>query len=96
MADEKDRFGEKIHQSEKALEDQWARQQDAELLEKIRQKGATAHALPEVQQCAGRIRLWMAFICSLVHNMMVHGWMRRLWRICLRNKTLRRVTALNF
>ncbi len=39
MADEKDRFGEKIHQSEKAMEDQWARKQDAELLEKIRQKG---------------------------------------------------------
>ena len=31
MADEKDRFGEKIHQSEKAREDQWARSSDAEL-----------------------------------------------------------------
>ena len=45
MADEKDRFGEKLHQSEKALEDQWARKQDAELLEKIRQKGAAAVAM---------------------------------------------------
>jgi hypothetical protein len=42
MADEKDRFGEKIHESEKACEDQWARQRDAELLEKIRQKDAAA------------------------------------------------------
>ena len=47
MADEKDRFGEKIHQSEKAREDQWARQRDAELLEKIRQKGATALHCPK-------------------------------------------------
>ncbi len=47
MADEKDRFGEKIHQSEKAREDQWARQQDAELLEKIRQKGAAAMHCPK-------------------------------------------------
>ncbi len=38
MADEKDRFGDKIRESEKAREDQWARQQDAELMEKMRQK----------------------------------------------------------
>ncbi len=47
MADEKDRFGEKIHQSEKAREDQWARQRDAELLEKIRQKGAASLHCPK-------------------------------------------------
>jgi hypothetical protein len=41
MADEKDRFGEKIHQSEKAREDQWARQRDEELLDKIRNKATT-------------------------------------------------------
>jgi len=46
MADEKDRFGDKLHQSEKALEDQWARQHDAELLEKIRQKGLSAMHCP--------------------------------------------------
>jgi uncharacterized OB-fold protein len=46
MADEKDRFGEKIRDSEKAREDQWARQRDAELLEKIRQKGLTAMHCP--------------------------------------------------
>ena len=32
MVDEKDRFGEKIHESEKAREDQWARQQDSRVL----------------------------------------------------------------
>ena len=46
MADEKDRFGEKIQQSEKAREDQWARQQDAELLQKIRQKAPTSLHCP--------------------------------------------------
>jgi hypothetical protein len=49
MADEKDRFGEKIHQSEKAREDQWARQRDAELLAKIRQKGDTSLHCPKCQ-----------------------------------------------
>jgi hypothetical protein len=46
MVDEKDRFGEKIHESEKAREDQWARQQDAALLEKIRQRAAAAIHCP--------------------------------------------------
>jgi len=44
MADEKDRFGEKMQHREKAQEDQWARQRDQELLEKIRHKGmSTLH-----------------------------------------------------
>jgi uncharacterized protein with PIN domain len=51
MVDEKDRFGEKIHQSEKAKEDQWARQQDAELLEKIRQKKASSGAEMRCPKC---------------------------------------------
>jgi hypothetical protein len=51
MVDEKDRFGEKIHQSEKAREDQWARQQDAELLEKIREKKAAGGAAMQCPKC---------------------------------------------
>ena len=51
MADEKDRFGEKIHQSEKAMEDQWARQQDADLLEKIRLKKATGASAANCPRC---------------------------------------------
>ncbi len=47
MADEKDRFGDKIHQSEKAREDQWARQRDAELIEKIRQKAGASMLCPK-------------------------------------------------
>jgi universal stress protein A len=39
-ADEKDRFGEKIHDLEKAREDQWAAERDRELLAKLREKAA--------------------------------------------------------
>jgi Transcription factor zinc-finger len=39
MADERDRLGDKIKDIEAAREDQWARQRDAELIEKLRQKG---------------------------------------------------------
>ena len=35
-ADNKDRLGNKIHDAEAAREDQWARQHDAELIEKMR------------------------------------------------------------
>lgn len=36
--DEKDRLGDKLRQAEKAREDQWARDRDQELLEKMRAK----------------------------------------------------------
>jgi len=52
MADEKDRFGDKLHQSEKAREDQWARQQDVELLDKIRKKGVASMHCPK---CGGTL-----------------------------------------
>ncbi|HZP45887.1 MAG TPA: zf-TFIIB domain-containing protein [Candidatus Binataceae bacterium] len=41
--DEKDRFGQKIHDREKAHEDQWARQRDQELLDKLRKHPAELH-----------------------------------------------------
>lgn len=47
MADEKDRMGDKFRDAERAREDQWARQQDAELLEKIRTKAAAAMHCPK-------------------------------------------------
>jgi hypothetical protein len=47
MADEKDRYGEKLHDKAKVHADQWARQQDAELLEKIRSKAAAAMHCPK-------------------------------------------------
>lgn len=42
MATEKDHLGQKLHDAEAALEDQWARQHDAELLEHIRQRLTSA------------------------------------------------------
>jgi hypothetical protein len=36
MDDQKDRFGEKMRDLEKAREDQWAREQDLALIEKMR------------------------------------------------------------
>jgi hypothetical protein len=38
MNDERDRFGDKLHQVEKAREDQWAREEDQRLLDKMRQR----------------------------------------------------------
>jgi uncharacterized protein with PIN domain len=40
VPDEKDRFGEKLRNLEKAREDQWAAQHDRELLERLRLKQA--------------------------------------------------------
>ena len=36
--DSKDRFGDKIHDLQQAREDQWARQQDQQLIDKMRQR----------------------------------------------------------
>ncbi|MGA2412569.1 MAG: hypothetical protein ABSG46_19565 [Candidatus Binataceae bacterium] len=38
MSDGKDRFGDKLHDVEKAREEQWARQHDQELIEKMRHR----------------------------------------------------------
>jgi len=38
MVEEKDRFGDKIHAVELARENQWARQRDEEILERLRRK----------------------------------------------------------
>jgi DNA repair exonuclease SbcCD ATPase subunit len=38
--DSRDRFGDKIHTLQKAREDQWARQQDEELIEQMRHRHA--------------------------------------------------------
>jgi hypothetical protein len=40
MADEKDRLGDKLYEAEMARENQWARQRDAEILERLRRKYA--------------------------------------------------------
>ncbi|MGH8013307.1 MAG: hypothetical protein ACREQ4_12495 [Candidatus Binataceae bacterium] len=47
MDDNKDRAGDKLHDLEKAREEQWARERDKELLEKLRQKDKTAPVTPK-------------------------------------------------
>jgi len=47
MSEEKDRFGEKIRQAEIARENQWARQRDEEILERLRKKYVKAIKCPQ-------------------------------------------------
>jgi hypothetical protein len=53
MEDQKDRFGDKIHELEKAREDQWARERDRALLEKIRAR--QHHHVLQCPQCAAQL-----------------------------------------
>jgi Zn-finger nucleic acid-binding protein len=46
MADEKDRLGDKLYQAERGREDQWARQRDAEIIERLRRKYSKAIHCP--------------------------------------------------
>jgi TFIIB-like protein len=48
MDDQKDRYGDKLHEVEKAREDQWAREQDRRLLEKMR---TSRHPALNCPQC---------------------------------------------
>jgi ribosomal protein S27E len=52
MDDQKDRFGDKIHDLEKAREDQWAREQDRALLDKIRTRQQSVLNCP---QCGAKL-----------------------------------------
>ena len=47
--DHKDRLGNKLHDVEKAREDQWARQRDEELVAKMRKRSSQT-ACPECKQ----------------------------------------------
>jgi Zn-finger nucleic acid-binding protein len=47
MNDNKDRFGDKLHQHKSAREDQWAHQRDEKILEKLRRKHLTVLACPQ-------------------------------------------------
>jgi uncharacterized protein YbaR (Trm112 family) len=50
MTDQKDRYGEKLHDVEAARENQWAQQRDAELLKRMREKLAANLACPRCQR----------------------------------------------
>ncbi len=64
MVDEKDRLGQKLHDVEAARENQWARQRDIELIEKLRQKKQAGETLcpqchkPLVQKTLGKHRVF--------------------------------------
>jgi Zn-finger nucleic acid-binding protein len=47
MIDQKDRLGDKIHDAEMARENQWARQRDEEILERLRRKYVKAINCPQ-------------------------------------------------
>jgi hypothetical protein len=47
MSDERDRLGDKLHEAEKAREDQWAREQDRLLIEKMRQRQSAQLHCPQ-------------------------------------------------
>ncbi len=65
MADEKDRFGEKIRDLEKAREDQWAAQRDRELLENLRRKQA------ELKTAMSAATEAMGALCPRCHHQLV-------------------------
>jgi Zn-finger nucleic acid-binding protein len=52
MRDERDRLGDKLHQAEIARENQWARQRDEEILERLRREYVKAISCP---QCGDRL-----------------------------------------
>jgi Zn-finger nucleic acid-binding protein len=52
MSDEKDRLGDKLRQAEMARESQWARQRDAEIIERLRRKYVEPINCP---QCGDRL-----------------------------------------
>ena len=62
MPDEKDRFGEKIRDLEKAREDQWAAQRDRELMESLRQKQA------DLKKAMTAATEAMGFLCPRCHH----------------------------
>ena len=67
MADEKDRFGDKIKDLEKAREDQWASQRDRELLENLRRKQA------ELKNAMSAATETMGALCPRCHLQLVKG-----------------------
>jgi hypothetical protein len=55
--DEKDRWGQKVHDVERAREDQWARERDRLLLEKLRSRKSASLRCP---RCNAELQLGIA------------------------------------
>lgn len=75
MANEKDYLGQTLHDAEAALENQWARQHDAELLEQIRRKWTSAFHCLQCGKTLERRTLGKAqlFACPEGHGAWVDG-----------------------
>jgi hypothetical protein len=65
VPDEKDRFGDKIRDLEKAREDQWAAQRDRELMENLRRKQS------ELKQAMSAATETMGALCPHCHQQLV-------------------------
>lgn len=52
MSDNRDRFGDKLRDAERAHEDKWARERDQQLIEKLREK---EHAQLHCPQCTAKL-----------------------------------------
>ncbi|MGC2493235.1 hypothetical protein [Candidatus Binatus sp.] len=70
MVDEKDRLGDKLHQAERAREGQWARQLDAEIIERLRRKYLKPIHCPECgQNLEARVAIGVGgMACPLRHG----------------------------
>ncbi len=62
IPDNKDRLGNKLHDLEKAREDQYAAERDRELLEKLRQKKT------ELRHAASEATVTMGVMCPRCHR----------------------------
>jgi hypothetical protein len=73
MEDDRDRFGDKLHELEKARENQWAREHDQRLLEKLRhQHNVDVHCIEcNTKLVARAIRGVAVMICPSEHG----GWL---------------------
>ena len=67
MSDNKDRFGDKVRDLEKAREDQWASQRDRELLENLRRKQA------ELKSAMSAATETIGMLCPRCHQALVKG-----------------------
>ncbi len=87
MSDEKDRLGDTLHHAERARENQWARQRDEEILERLRLKYGKAVNCP---QCGHRLDARVAIgvggmACPSHHGAWVDGEALKQFRARLEN-----------
>jgi hypothetical protein len=82
MSDEKDRWGEKIHDLEKVREDQWARDRDRLLLEKMRARQSASLHCPHcnTELKPGDSGEPLTMVCPDGHGAWLEGAALERWR----------------